>query len=129
MMKANMTHGGRNLGIMGIASILIALATTGVSLAIYHNSGDIYLDRSRPGYLPDEAEIEEGEKEEGEYSFEKSGKLTVEVIEEYLEKLQVEVKAVDVYDKPFDGDVLSDERLGVPEEAVVDTAEPEAQQP
>ena len=83
-MKTVMTRGGQNLVIMGIASILIALATTGVSLAIYHNSGDIYLDRSRPGYLPDESEIEvEGEKEEEEYSFEKSGKLTVEVIEEY----------------------------------------------
>lgn len=128
-MKINMTHGGRNLVIMGVVSILIALATTGVSLAIYHNSGDIYLDRSRPGYLPDESEIEEGEKEEEEYNFEKSGKLTVEVIEEYLEKLQVEVKAIDVYDKPFDGDVLSDERLGISEEAVVDAAELEAQQP
>ena len=46
-----------------------------------------------------------------------------------MEKLQLEVKAVDVYDKPFDGDVLSDERLGIPEEVVVDTAELEAQQP
>jgi hypothetical protein len=110
-----MTHGGRNLVILGVASTLIALLTTGASLAIYHNSGDIYLDRSRPGYLPDESEIEEeGEKEEEEYNFEKSGKLTIEVIEEYLEKLQMEVKAIDAYDKPFDEDVLSDERLGIP---------------
>ena len=107
-------RGAINLIIMGLLSVLIAVSTTGISLAIYHNSGDIYLDRSRPGYLPDEAEIEEGEKEEEEYSFEKSGKLTVEVIEEYLEKLGVEVEAVDSYDKPFDEDVLSDERLGIP---------------
>ena len=33
--------GSRNLIILGIASMLIALSTTGVSLAIYHNSGDI----------------------------------------------------------------------------------------
>ena len=113
--KSKMTHGGRNLVILGVASTLIALLTTGASLAIYHNSGDIYLDRSRPGYLPDESEIEEeGEKEEEEYNFEKSGKLTIEVIEEYLEKLQMEVKAIDAYDKPFDEDVLSDERLGIP---------------
>jgi hypothetical protein len=113
--KSKMTHGGRNLVILGVASTLIALLTTGASLAIYHNSGDIYLDRSRPGYLPDESEIEEeGEKEEEEYNFEKSGKLTIGVIEEYLEKLQVEVKAIDAYDKPFDEDVLSDERLGIP---------------
>ena len=127
-MKTVMTRGGQNLVIMGIASILIALATTGVSLAIYHNSGDIYLDRSRPGYLPDESEIEEeGEKEEEEYSFEKNGKLTVEVIEEYLEKLQVEVRAVDVYDKSFDGEVLSDERLGISGESAVDADEVETE--
>ena len=112
--KKKATKGGRNLVILGVVSTVIALVTTGVSLLIYHNSGDIYLDRSRPGYLPDEEEIEEeGEKEE-EYIFEKSGKLTVGIIEEYLEKLGVEVEAVDSYDKPFDEDVLSDERLGIP---------------
>lgn len=112
--KKKMTHGGRNLVILGVAATVIAIITTGVSLLIYHNSGDIYLDRSRPGYLPDEEEIEEeGEKEE-EYVFEKTGKLTMSVIEEYLKKLQVEVRVVDEYEKPFDEDVLSDERLGIP---------------
>lgn len=112
--KKKMTHGGRNLVILGIASTLIALITTGVSLVVYHNSGDIYLDRSRPGYLPDEEEIEEeGEKEE-EYIFEKTGKLTAAIIEEYLEKMQVEVRAIDAYERPFDENVLSDERLGIP---------------
>lgn len=112
--KKKMTHGGRNLVILGIASTLIALITTGVSLLVYHNSGDIYLDRSRPGYLPDKEEIEEeGEKEE-EYTFEKTGKLTAATIEEYLEKIQVEVQAIDAYEKPFDENVLSDDRLGIP---------------
>ena len=49
-----MTTGGRNLVLLGVGSILIAFIMTGVSLAVYHNSGDIYLDRSRPGFLPDE---------------------------------------------------------------------------
>lgn len=119
--KKKMTHGGRNLVILGIASTLVALITTGVSLLVYHNSGDIYLDRSRPGYLPDEEEIEEeGEKEE-EYTFEKTGKLTAATIEEYLEKIQVEVQAIDAYEKPFDENVLSDERLGIPN---VETEQP-----
>ena len=64
------TNGGRNLVIMGVASIVVSLATTGVSLAIYHNTGDIYLDRSRPGYLPDEQEIEEENEKQEEYVFE-----------------------------------------------------------
>lgn len=112
--EKRLTYGGRNLVLLGVVATVIALITTGVSLLVYHNSGDIYLDRSRPGYLPDEAEIEEeGEKEE-EYNFEKSGKLTAEVIEEYLEKLRVEVQAVDAYEKPFSDEALSDERLGIP---------------
>lgn len=112
--KQKLTHGGRNLVILGVVSTIIAVVTTGVSLLIYHNSGDIYLDRSRPGYLPDEEEIEEEETKEEEYIFEKSGKLTAEVIEEYLEKLRVEIRAVDAYERPFDESVLSDERLGIP---------------
>ena len=110
-----MQKGGRNLVIMGIISVLIALSTTGVSLAIYHNSGDIYLDRSRPGYLPDEEEIEdENDKEEEDYEFGKSGKLTEAELKDFLENLDIEVKAIDEYEKPFNEGALSDERLGIP---------------
>lgn len=115
--KKTLTRGGKNLVILGVASIFLAVITTGASLAIYHNSGDIYLDRSRPGYLPDEEEIEKEEDEEEEdYSFEKSGELTIETIEEYLEKIQTEVQAIDSYEDPFGADVLSDKNLGIPEE-------------
>lgn len=108
------TNGGRNLVIMGVVSIVVSLATTGVSLAIYHNTGDIYLDRSRPGYLPDEQEIEEENEKQEEYVFDKSGKITMDVIDEYLERIQVEVRAIDAYEKPFDENALSDEKLGIP---------------
>ena len=110
-----MQKGGRNLVILGVLSALIALATTGVSLAIYHNSGDIYLDRSRPGYLPDEEEIEDdNDVEEEDYEFPKSGKLTAVELEEFLENLDIEVKAIDEYEKPFNEKVLSDDKLGIP---------------
>ena len=112
-----MTKGGRNLIILGVASSLIAIATTGVSLAIYHNSGDIYLDRSRPGYLPDEEEIEEEEQEkeaEEEYKFSDTGTLTVEDLEEYLKNFQAESDVVEKFIKPFDESVLSDGTLGIP---------------
>lgn len=108
--------GAMNLVILGVASILIAAATTGVSLAIYHNSGDIYLDRSRPGYLPDEEEIEESEDEKMEYELEKSGKITMDVVEEYLENLDTETKAIDVYEDNFGSEALSDKHLGIPAE-------------
>ena len=114
----NKRRGGRNLLILGIGSILIALMTTGVSLAVYHNSGDIYLDRSRPGFMPDEYEYEEENKKEEqlEYTFDKDGKITIEVLDEYLEKLETEVDAIDANGDVFDGKNLSNEELGIPNE-------------
>ena len=108
-----MTTGGRNLIILGVASIVVAAVTTGVSLALYHNSGDIYLDRSRPGFLPDEEEIDDKDEPEEEYTFEKSGKITKDVIKEYLEKLQLEIDDIDKYEAPFSDKALSDEMLGI----------------
>jgi hypothetical protein len=107
--------GARNLIIMGVLSILIAVSTTGISMAIYHNSGDIYLDRSRPGFLPDEAEIKEEEEggEENEYDFSKTGAVTRDSLEEYLKNLAIEEKAIDAYEEPFNDKVLQDEHLGI----------------
>ena len=109
------TRGARNLMIMGLASILIAMATTGVSMAIYHKSGDIYLDRSRPGFLPDESEIEEDDNddEENEYDFSKTGSISKESLGEYLKNLDKEEKAINVYGEPFNDKALSDDHLGI----------------
>ena len=112
--KKKLTRGGRNLIILGVAAVLIAAITSGVSLVIYHNSGDIYLDRSRPGFLPDEEEIEEETEDEEEYSFSKTGPIDLTVLEEYLNELQVEVEAVDAYEKQFEEKILSDESFGIP---------------
>ncbi|MBQ3413283.1 hypothetical protein IJH33_00290 [Candidatus Saccharibacteria bacterium] len=109
-----MTKGARNLVILGVSATIVALGLTATSLAIYHYSGDIYLDRSRPGYLPDKAEVEKEEETlEGAYSFDKSGVVTEEALTEYLEKIEVEVRALDDYQEPFSAEALSDERLGI----------------
>lgn len=109
------SRGARNLLLMGLSSIAIALITTSVSMAIYHNSGDIYLDRSRPGYLPDKEEIENDNKdgEEEEYDFGKNGSLTKEGLDEYLQNLEETVKDIEAFERPFDGKMLSDENLGI----------------
>ena len=108
------TKGGKKLILMAVIAIFISLSLTTVSLAIYHYSGDIYLDRSRPGYLPDDEEVEtEDDTEEGDYTFEKSGAITREVLDEYLKKLQVEVDALNEYQNPFDDEALSDEHFGL----------------
>ena len=108
-------NGGFNLVLMGVIAIIIAMTTTGVSLAIYHNSGDIYLDRSRPGFLPDEEEIDDDEKkEEIDFDFSKIDKLNAETIKEYLENINKEIEETDSYKNPFSAEVLSDENLGIP---------------
>ena len=116
-------RGAINLVIMGALAIVIAISTTGVSLAIYHNSGDIYLDRSRPGYLPDKEEIEDEEDDEEEdYDFSKTGAVTRDSLDEYLKNLAEEEKEIDAYEKPFDAKVLSDEHLGIVSEKSADGA-------
>ncbi len=112
-----MTIGGRNLVVLGVLSCAIAVATAGVSLAIYHNTGDIYLDRSRPGFLPDEEEIEKDEdkKENEDFNFSASGKITKEVLEEYLTNLQLELDAIESYQDPFGEEALSNNKLGIGE--------------
>ncbi len=107
--------GGVNLVILGIVSTAIAIVTTGISMLVYHNSGDIYLDRSRPGFLPDEEEaLEEAEDEEDDYNFQKTGAVDSVVLDEYLKKIQVEVDGINAEDKPFDEKVLLDEDFGIP---------------
>ena len=114
--KKKLNKGGWNLVILGIMAVAIAVITSGVSLLIYHNSGDIYLDRSRPGFLPDEEEIEEenNDDDEEEFKFDKTGPIDLTVLEKYLEELQAEVDAVNAYEKPFEEKVLSDENFGIP---------------
>ena len=113
--KKFIKKGGINLIILGIVATIITIITTGISLLVYHNSGDIYLDRSRPGFLPDEAEmLEEAEDEEDDYSFQKNGPVDLVVLDEYLKKIQVEVDGINAEDKPFDEKVLLDEEFGIP---------------
>ena len=109
-----MTKGGRNLVILGVVSVVAALATTGVSLAWYHNSGDIYLDRSRPGFLPDEEEIESTtENKQTDFTFAESGAVDKTVIEEYIKNLEKELEELEKFTDPFNMNALTDETLGI----------------
>lgn len=108
-----MTKGGKNLILLGLGSIFIALLTSGVSLAIYHNSGDIYLDRSRPGFLPDETELE-GKGEEMNYAFSELGEeITSEEIEELLNEADLLQEKLNAVPDPFSPETLSDAALNI----------------
>ncbi|MDO4979021.1 MAG: hypothetical protein Q4E47_02620 [Candidatus Saccharibacteria bacterium] len=105
-----MSKGGRNLIILGIASILVTAITCGISLFLYNTSGDIYLDRSRPGFLPEESEEAETKND---FSFSEDGDLNNDAIDEYLDNLK-ETRA-SIKGEEFGPDVLSDKNLGIPE--------------
>ncbi len=110
--KPPLSRGGRNLILLGLGATLIAFLTTFISLKIYHDSGDIYLDRSRPGFLPEEEESTQPENSTN-YTFSDSGKLTDEVLDEYLENLKKELDHLnDFTSEPFSSAPLSNENLG-----------------
>ena len=102
-----------NLAILGVVAILVALTTTGISILIYHNSGDIYLDRSRPGFLPDEKEVEEETRED--YKFSENDVLNQDAIGDYLKHYQEALEDLDKIESPFNAEPLSDKALGIPE--------------
>lgn len=109
-------RGRRNLTILGVLAILITIATTSVSLAIYRLSGDIYLDRSRPGYLPDEDEAAEGPATNDSYNFPDFGELTGAELDKYLEELKAVNQRLDNFAEPYTPGPLSNESLGIPSE-------------
>ena len=103
-----------NLAILGVVAILIALITTGISILVYHNSGDIYLDRSRPGFLPDEEEVEEETRED--YKFSENDALSQDAIDNYLKHYQEALENLDKIESPFNAEPLSNKALGIPED-------------
>ena len=114
-----------NLLLLGITATGIALITTTIILILYHNTGDIYLDRSRPGFLPDEEEVQQQEPASS-YSFPASGVLTESNLEEYVTHFGEEVDRIDDLDSPFSATPLSNDALGIPADPV---PEPEPEQP
>lgn len=117
-------HGGRNLLILGLGATIFALVTTSISLYIYHASGDIYLDRSRPGFLPDEDEEKDNEKKKSEqYKFSDTGAITKDVLSEYIKELEKTVDDLKDLEDPFSEKPLSDESLGIPKAPEEDQAD------
>lgn len=96
---------GRNLILLGAIAIIIAIATSSLALTIYHNTGDIYLDRSRPGFLPDKTE---SIPEEYEYTFSEAIELNQASLEKYLKEYQKLLSNLHQITDPFSMDPLSD---------------------
>jgi hypothetical protein len=104
-------RGRRNLIILGTSSILIAAFTTIISLQIYRATGDIYLDRSRPGYIfDDEKHNEEDDQKE---TFSNEGEINVEAMDEYLKELDKVIERIDESADDFSPEPLSDDSLNI----------------
>lgn len=112
----SISRGSRNLLILGIGTIVLAGISTSVSLAMYRLSGDIYLDRSRPGYLPNPDEAEAESETMTNFTFSDSGPLTANDLGEYLQELQRLNDRLKAFDDPYSPEPLSDSSLGIPNE-------------
>jgi len=109
--EGNSGHGGRNLIILGISASVIAIVTTAVSLNIYRSTGDIFLDRSRPGYIfEDEKHNEEDDQKE---SFSNEGEVTQKVVDEYLQEFDKINKRITEASDDFSLEAISDDSLGI----------------
>ncbi len=108
------SRGSINLGILGAGAIIFAVTTTLISLKIYHDSGDIYLDRSRPGYLPDEDEAAEQNEGSSGFVYADTGAIDAEELQDYLRELQTLDQRLDNLTDPYGSAPLSNESLGIP---------------
>ncbi len=109
------TSGGRNLTILGVGAILITVITTATSLFVYRQSGDIYLDRSRPGYLPDKEEAHE-EAETSDFEFSDTGPIDKEELKRYLDEYKAVDERLREISDPYSPAPLSDASLGISNE-------------
>ena len=107
-------HGGKNLALLGIGAVLIAMTTSLISLYIYHESGDIYLDCSMlDSDCPSAHSDSEENKESENYKFSDSGDITTEILEEYLKEFNSSSEKLRKINEPFSSEPLSDESLGI----------------
>lgn len=118
-----MHSGRRNLILLGVTAFLITAVATTVELYIYRVSGDIYLDRSRPGYLPDETEAEEETEAKSSYTYSDTGALDRKELDEYLKELESVQDHLERLSDPYAPGPLSDESLGITESGL-DAEEP-----
>jgi hypothetical protein len=96
------------LPLMIIITIFISILSTIISLSIYKISGDIYIDRSRPGFISDE-EKNEPKEPDNVYSFPIEGEVTRYDLDTFYEKLS----NIDINMEAFSPDALSDDVLGI----------------
>jgi hypothetical protein len=105
--------GGRNLLLLCLVGIVMALASTSISLIIYRSTGDIYLDRSRPGYISED-EVHDA-ADDGKESFSSDGEITKDVLDGYAKDINEIYQRLETAKDAFSDKALSAEMLGIDE--------------
>lgn len=107
----------RNFLILTVVAIAIPVITVSASLVAYNLSGDKYLDRSRPGYMPEDS----GETDElPSNTFSDSGPIDTETLDEYLQNLDQLTRYLTSDSQYFGPHSLSDESLGLTDGSIPD---------
>jgi len=105
--------GSRRLAILGIGAVLIALISSGISLVIYTASGDIYLDRSRPGFISDTEKPNPQKPANPTPTFPADGPINQAALDAYLKNLDLLIGEITAEHDAFSADSLSDEALNI----------------
>jgi len=103
--------GGRNLLILSGVCVIVAIITTSVSLFIYRKTGDVYLDRSRPGYISEDEEKNDNKNAKPEFN--DDGPVNEEQLDLYLKALDNAKKNIDESKDGFSSNALSNNSLGI----------------
>ncbi|MBP5633847.1 hypothetical protein J6X13_02845 [Candidatus Saccharibacteria bacterium] len=104
-------HGGRNLIILGFSVAVIAIISTAISLHIYRETGDVYLDRSRPGYIfEDEKHDTDDDKKE---LFSADGEIDASVLDQYLKEFDTVMDRIEDASNDFSPEPISNESLSI----------------
>jgi hypothetical protein len=105
------TPNSKNLLVLAVCIFVIPFITVTASLIIYNLSGDKYLDRSRPGYMPEQAEATSDSSNAP--SFSDSGPIDHETLDHYLGDLDRLTRDLHP-DEPFFSEApLTNDSLGL----------------
>lgn len=100
----------RNLSLVLVLAIGIALVMTCVSVGVYYATGFYKLDLSRPGY---EAAREDITSESTQKTYDTSSPVNAQAISEFLAEYDTNINALNVYGDFRDAASLSDQALSL----------------
>ncbi len=111
--SSNKKPSSKNLVLLGLFSVFIAIVFASISIYLYHESGDIYLDCSLPGAdCPNAHNNKNTTSRENSYTLPNFDKLDDKILDDYLKNLKKTTRKLTDANNSFNTEQLSDESLG-----------------